>query len=71
MSVLVGHKAPSFSESTVVNGGEVVDGFSLDQYVGKSHVLFFFYQKISHSFALQNCMHFSLNWMNLRKEALK
>jgi len=45
MSVLVGHKAPSFSESTVVNGGEVVDGFSLDQYVGKSHVLFFFYPK--------------------------
>ncbi len=45
MSVLVGQKAPSFSESTVVNGGEVVDGFSLDQFVGKSHVLFFFYPK--------------------------
>ena len=45
MSVLVGQKAPSFSESAVVNGGEVVDGFSLDQFVGKSHVLFFFYPK--------------------------
>jgi peroxiredoxin 2/4 len=45
MSVLVGKKAPSFSEKAVVNGGEVVTGFSLDQFVGKSHVLFFFYPK--------------------------
>jgi peroxiredoxin 2/4 len=45
MSVLVGKKAPSFSETAVVNGGEVVTGFSLDQFVGKSHVLFFFYPK--------------------------
>jgi|TARA_B110000908_G_C10007360_1_gene336935 peroxiredoxin (alkyl hydroperoxide reductase subunit C) len=45
MSVLVGQKAPSFSESAVVNGGEVVNGFSLDQFVGKNHVLFFFYPK--------------------------
>ncbi|MGB0404388.1 MAG: peroxiredoxin [Salibacteraceae bacterium] len=45
MSVLVGKKAPSFSESAIVNGGEVADNYSLDQFVGKSHVLFFFYPK--------------------------
>jgi peroxiredoxin (alkyl hydroperoxide reductase subunit C) len=45
MSVLVGRKAPSFSETAVVNGGEVQENFSLDQYVGKNHVLFFFYPK--------------------------
>ncbi len=43
MAVLVGKKAPSFSASAVVNGGEFVDGFSLDQFVGKKYVVFFFY----------------------------
>lgn len=44
MSVLVGKKAPKFSASAVINGSEVVNDFSLDQYLGK-HVLFFFYPK--------------------------
>jgi peroxiredoxin 2/4 len=45
MGVLVGKKAPSFSAGAVVNGGEVVEGFSLDQYLGKHPVVFFFYPK--------------------------
>jgi peroxiredoxin (alkyl hydroperoxide reductase subunit C) len=45
MSTLVGKKAPSFKASAVVNGGEIVNDFSLDQYLGKNHVLFFFYPK--------------------------
>lgn len=45
MSVLVGKKAPSFSAAAVVNGGEIVENFSLDQYLGKNHVVFFFYPK--------------------------
>jgi peroxiredoxin (alkyl hydroperoxide reductase subunit C) len=45
MGVLVGKKAPSFKASAVVNGGEIVGDFSLDQYLGKNHVLFFFYPK--------------------------
>lgn len=44
MSVLVGKKAPSFKAKAVVDGGNVVD-FSLDQFVGKKHVIFFFYPK--------------------------
>ena len=43
--VLVGKKAPSFSTKAVVNGGEIVDNFSLDQFIGKKHVVFFFYPK--------------------------
>ena len=43
MAVLVGKKAPSFSASAVVNGGEFVDGFSLDQFVGQKYVVFYFY----------------------------
>ena len=31
MSVLVGKKAPVFSAPAVVNGGEVIEDFSLDQ----------------------------------------
>lgn len=43
MTMLVGKKAPSFKATAVVNGGEFEEGFSLDQYIGKKHVLFFFY----------------------------
>ncbi len=45
MSVLVGKKAPEFKAKAVVNGGEIVDGFSLSQFIGKKHVVFFFYPK--------------------------
>lgn len=45
MSTLVGQKAPSFTAPAIVNG-ETVDGeFSLDQYIGKKNVIFFFYPK--------------------------
>jgi len=43
MSVLVGKKAPAFRASAVVNGGEVVENFSLEQFIGKKYVVFFFY----------------------------
>lgn len=43
MAVLVGKKAPSFHAAAVVNGGEIVEDFSLDQYLGKKDVVFFFY----------------------------
>ncbi|MGB0914870.1 MAG: peroxiredoxin [Crocinitomicaceae bacterium] len=45
MGVLVGKKAPSFKAAAVVNGMEIVEDFSLDQYIGKNHVLLFFYPK--------------------------
>ena len=44
MAVLVGRKAPHFSSPAVVDGN-IVDNFSLDQYLGKKYVLFFFYPK--------------------------
>lgn len=43
MSVLVGKKAPVFKAPAVINGGEFVEDFSLEQYIGKKHVVFFFY----------------------------
>src|SRR5690606_1099367 len=43
--VLVGKKAPHFSAPAVINGEEIVDSFSLDQFIGKKHVIFFFYPK--------------------------
>ncbi len=43
MSVLVGKKAPKFNAKAVINGGEIVENFSLDQFVGKKYVVFFFY----------------------------
>jgi len=43
MSVLVGKKAPLFEADAVVNGGEFVEKFSLEQFIGKKHVVFFFY----------------------------
>ena len=38
MAVLVGRKAPHFSETAVVNGKDIVDGFSLDQYLGMTNM---------------------------------
>lgn len=43
MSVLVGKQAPVFNTKAVVNGGEIVENFSLQQYVGEKYVVFFFY----------------------------
>jgi peroxiredoxin (alkyl hydroperoxide reductase subunit C) len=40
---LVGKKAPRFTAKAVIDGGEIVNDFSLDQYLGKKYVLFFFY----------------------------
>lgn len=45
MSVLVGKKAPDFSVKAVINGSEIVDNFSLEQYRGKKYVVLFFYPK--------------------------
>lgn len=42
---LVGKKAPHFTAGAVINGEEIVDNFSLQQYIGKKNVLFFFYPK--------------------------
>ena len=45
MSVLVGKKAPSFKAAAVINGGQIVSDYSLDQFLGEKPVLFFFYPK--------------------------
>ena len=42
MSVLVGKKAPAVTCKAVVNGNDIVDNFSLEQYKGK-YVVFYFY----------------------------
>ncbi len=45
MAVLVGKKAPLFKAQAVINGEEIVENFSLEQYLGKKYVVFFFYPK--------------------------
>ncbi len=45
MAVLVGKKAPQFNAQAVINGGEFANDFSLDQFIGKKHVVLFFYPK--------------------------
>jgi len=42
---LVGKNAPSFTTSAVINGDEIVEDFSIDQYIGKKYICFFFYPK--------------------------
>ena len=43
MCTLVGKKAPSFKAVAVLNGNDIVEDFSLDQFVGQKYVVFFFY----------------------------
>ena len=42
---LVGTKAPKFSANAVVNGGDTVSEFSLEQFIDKNYVILFFYPK--------------------------
>ena len=42
---LVGGSAPNFSADAIINGGESVKDFSLDQFLGKKYVILFFYPK--------------------------
>ncbi|GHC44597.1 peroxiredoxin [Roseibacillus persicicus] len=44
MPVLVGKKAPSFT-AKAVQGENIIEEFSLEQYLGKKYVVFFFYPK--------------------------
>jgi peroxiredoxin (alkyl hydroperoxide reductase subunit C) len=70
MAVLTGKKAPLFEADAVVNGSEFVEKFSLEQYLGKKYVVFFFYpldftfvcpteilafQEKLHEFEAKNC----------------
>jgi peroxiredoxin (alkyl hydroperoxide reductase subunit C) len=43
MSVLVGKKAPLFTAPAVVNGNEIISGFSLEKIIGKKNIILFFY----------------------------
>ena len=43
MAVLVGKKAPVFKANAVINGSEIVENYSLDQFIGKKYVVLFFY----------------------------
>ena len=43
MSVLVGKRAPVFWAPAVVDGNIIEERFSLDNYLGKKYVVFFFY----------------------------
>ena len=45
MATLVGKKAPNFTAPAIVNGGQLEDKFSLEQYIGNSYVVLFFYPK--------------------------
>ena len=42
---LVGGLAPSFKANAIVNGGESVQDFSLDQFINKKYIVLFFYPK--------------------------
>ncbi len=43
MCTLVGKKAPLFKATAVINGNDIVNNFSLEQFIGEKMVLFFFY----------------------------
>ena len=45
MAVLVGKKAPDFVAEAIVNGEEIIDNFSLSQFIGKKYIILFFYPK--------------------------
>lgn len=43
MKSLIGVKAPEFHAPAVIDGNQIVEDFSLEQYLGKKYVILFFY----------------------------
>ncbi len=43
METIIGKKAPNFSSTAVINGNKIVENFSLEQFIDKKYVIFFFY----------------------------
>lgn len=43
METIIGKKAPVFAAKAVINGNEFVENYSLEQFIGKKDVVFFFY----------------------------
>ncbi len=43
MAVLTGKKAPLFTSPAVIKGGELIDAFKLEDYIGKKYLIVFFY----------------------------
>ena len=43
--ILIGNKAPLFTAPAVIDGNTIVLSFSLEQFIGKKEVIFFFYPK--------------------------
>ncbi len=43
MAVLTGKKAPLFTAPAVIKGGETVNAFKLEEYIGKKYLIVFFY----------------------------
>lgn len=45
MTSLIGKKAPAFKAKAVAMGDQIINDFTLEQYIGKKYVVFFFYPK--------------------------
>lgn len=45
MRALVGKKAPSFKANAVINGGIIINDFTIDQFKDEKYILLFFYPK--------------------------
>ncbi|WP_185869294.1 peroxiredoxin [Blattabacterium cuenoti] len=45
MKTLISKKAPNFRASAVLNGKDIVQNFTLEQFFGKKYILLFFYPK--------------------------
>ena len=43
MQTILGKKAPVFKAKAVINGSEMVSDYTLEQFIGKKYVVFFFY----------------------------
>lgn len=40
---LVGKNAPAFEAPAVINGKDILENFSMEQYIGEKYIIFFFY----------------------------
>ena len=64
MKAMIGKKAPHIDATAVVNGNQIVEHFSLDQYVGNKYVVLFFYPLDFTFVCPTSCMPSRKSWPN-------
>ena len=68
---MIGKQAPKFNAGAIINGEEIVENFSLEQFIGKKNVVLFFYPKDNTPTCTEQACNLRDNYSLLKKEGFE